>query len=82
MVCFDLPVQSKKERKQASQFRTDLLDIGYYMFQNSIYCRNCVSYDRMDKSVQMVRAIAPDTGSISIFFLQMFNGLSLFIFNN
>lgn len=29
MVMFDLPVQTKKDRKLASKFRNDLLDLGF-----------------------------------------------------
>lgn len=33
---FDLPVKTKRERKQATQFRSFLIKDGFYMIQFSI----------------------------------------------
>ena len=46
MVCFDLPVMTKKQRKVATQFRKSLLDDGYQMIQYSVYARPCVTFSR------------------------------------
>ena len=48
-VCFDLPVEEKEERRLATRFRKDLLNQGYFMLQNSIYIRSCVTYDRVEQ---------------------------------
>jgi CRISPR-associated protein Cas2 len=68
-VCFDLPVQEKWQVKEASRFRKKLLDLGYFMLQNSVYVRNCVSYEKTEQHTNNVRQIAPSTGSICIFYL-------------
>ena len=36
IVCFDLPVEEKEERRLAARFRKDLLDLGYFMLQRRI----------------------------------------------
>jgi CRISPR-associated protein Cas2 len=36
MVAFDLPVVEDEDRKKASRFRNDLLDMGFTMMQESI----------------------------------------------
>jgi CRISPR-associated protein Cas2 len=38
---FDLPTETRKERKIASSFRKKLLDDGFSMLQFSIYMRFC-----------------------------------------
>ena len=68
-VCFDLPVVEDEERKQANNFRKDLLKLGYFMLQNSIYVRSCVTYDRTEQYTKLIRKLAPDTGQINIFYL-------------
>ena len=48
MVFFDLPTDTKKERKAASLFRQNLLKDGFTMFQFSIYIRHCGSKENME----------------------------------
>src|SRR5690606_10848323 len=44
LVLFDLPTETRKERKAAGMFRKKLLDDGFQMFQFSIYLRFCASW--------------------------------------
>ena len=39
VVMFDLPVIEREERKAATAFRNDLLDMGFEMSQFSVYVR-------------------------------------------
>ena len=48
MVFFDLPTDTKKERKAAALFRQNLLKDGFTMFQFSIYIRHCGSKENME----------------------------------
>lgn len=41
MVIFDLPVQTKAQRRAATKFRNFLLDEGFSMSQFSVYMRFC-----------------------------------------
>ena len=41
IVFFDLPVKTKKERRNATQFRNFLIKDGFYMMQYSVYARVC-----------------------------------------
>ncbi|HCV80975.1 MAG TPA: CRISPR-associated endonuclease Cas2, partial [Zunongwangia profunda] len=43
LVFFDLPTETRSERKAATRFRKQLLDDGFGMFQFSIYSRFCAS---------------------------------------
>ena len=62
---FDLPVVEANERRLASRFRQDLLDVGYFMLQESVYVRNCVSYEKYQQHLSKVQALAPQRGSIT-----------------
>ena len=42
-VFFDLPVLTKQQRKQATQFRKALEKDGFTMMQFSVYVRHCPS---------------------------------------
>ena len=68
-VCFDLPVIEKEEQRQANAFRKALLNQGYFMLQNSIYVRSCVTYDKTDMHIRNLKLIAPSTGSVSAFYI-------------
>lgn len=68
-VCFDLAVIEKWQMKEANFFRKKLLDLGYMKFQNSIYVRSCVTYDRVESNIKNIQLLAPKTGNISIFYL-------------
>jgi CRISPR-associated protein Cas2 len=69
LVMFDLPVVEQLERRQASRFRAELMDLGYFMMQESIYARNCVSQEKYQQYLSDVRAIAPTQGLINAFFI-------------
>jgi len=66
LVFFDLPTETKKERKIYSNFRKKLLDDGYTMFQFSIYLRHCPSQENADVHIRRVKNILPEKGQIGI----------------
>jgi len=68
-VCFDLPVSEKPLMKKAAHFRKFLLKEGYFMLQNSVYVRNCVTYEKSKYYIAKIKEHAPLLGRISIFFL-------------
>jgi CRISPR-associated protein Cas2 len=67
MVFFDLPVLTKKQRKQAAKFRKDLIKGGFIMFQLSIYVRHCPSPENAEVHVRRVKSYIPDQGHVCIF---------------
>ena len=69
VVCFDLPVGDKDEVRQANKFRKSLLTLGYFMLQNSIYVRSCVTYDKTEQHIKNLKLIAPQTGTITAFYI-------------
>lgn len=66
MVFFDLPTETKKERKAASDFRRKLLVDGFTMFQFSIYLRHCASRENAEVHIKRVKDMLPSKGYVGI----------------
>lgn len=69
MVCFDLPVMTKAQRKTAANFRKKLLDDGYQMIQWSVYARPCVTFSRQQTHLRRLELMVPDEGSVRAIFI-------------
>jgi len=66
IVFFDLPVLTKQQRKQATQFRNFLLKDGYYMMQFSVYSRICNGVDAVQKHTRRLACNNPKEGSVRV----------------
>lgn len=66
LVFFDLPTDTKKERKAYADFRKKILKDGFTMFQFSIYMRHCASRENADVHIKRVKSFLPPTGDIGI----------------
>jgi CRISPR-associated protein Cas2 len=66
LVLFDLPTETKKERKQYAEFRKKLVKDGFTMFQFSIYLRHCPSRENADVHIKRVKASLPPAGQVGI----------------
>ncbi|MFN8265950.1 MAG: CRISPR-associated endonuclease Cas2 [Chitinophagaceae bacterium] len=65
-VFFDLPVETKKERKEAARFRKDLLKDGFNMMQFSVYSRHCASDESAGVHIKRTKEKVPEKGQVSI----------------
>lgn len=66
LVFFDLPVTTKKERKQAADFRKKIMADGFTMFQFSMYVRTCPTDENANVHIKRVKALLPEYGHIGI----------------
>ncbi len=66
LVFFDLPTDTKTERKRAAKFRKNLLEDGFVMFQYSIYMRHCPSVENADVHLRRVKAFLPEKGNVGM----------------
>ncbi|MEZ5008908.1 MAG: CRISPR-associated endonuclease Cas2 [Chitinophagales bacterium] len=66
LVFFDLPTNTKKERKAASVFRKKLIKDGFGMFQFSIYVRCCPSRENAVVHVKRTKLNLPPNGHVGI----------------
>jgi len=67
LVTFDLPVETKKQRKAAHDFRMYLLDIGFEMSQFSNYLRFCNGKEQFDSYVRKIESNLPARGDVFVF---------------
>jgi CRISPR-associated protein Cas2 len=66
LVFFDLPTETRKERKIAGAFRKKLLDDGFAMFQFSIYMRFCASRENAEVHTKRIKNCLPEHGKIGV----------------
>jgi len=66
LVLFDLPTETKKDRKNYTDFRKKILADGFQMFQFSMYIRHCSSRENADVHQKRVKSILPPKGHVGI----------------
>ena len=66
LVMYDLPMITKKEKQQYTEFRKSMLNSGFARFQFSMYLRHCSSREHADMHVDRVKKILPPQGHIGI----------------
>lgn len=66
LIMFDLPTETKLQRKAASEFRKYLVSDGFTMFQFSIYVKNCASRENTTVHVNRVKKNLPEEGKVCI----------------
>ena len=66
LVFFDLPTETKKEKKIYSDFRKKLVKDGFTMFQFSIYLRHCPSVENANVHIKRVKNFLPEKGHVGI----------------
>ena len=65
-VFFDLPTETKSDRKKYADFRKHLFHDGFTMFQFSIYLRHCPSRENADVHIKRVKSRLPKEGYVGI----------------
>ena len=64
IVMFDLPTETKEQRKAYSNFRKDLLSLGFSMLQYSVYMRFCENNDVLNKYIKRIESFSPKEGFV------------------
>ena len=85
LVFFDLPTNTKTDRKRATKFRKNLLDDGFTMFQFSIYMRFSASRENAEVHTKRVQKSLPEYGKVGVMqitdkqfgMMQLFHGQKL-----
>lgn len=79
-VFFDLPTETKKQRKAYATFRKNLQKDGFTMLQYSIYTRHCASRENAEVHIRRVKNFLPPEGEVIIFQLtdKQFGMIELF----
>ena len=66
LVHFDLPTDTKRDRKNYTIFRKKIMDDGFSMFQFSMYIRHCPSKENAEVHIKRVKSILPPKGHVGI----------------
>ncbi len=80
LVFFDLPTETKKDKKSYINFRNALIRDGFTMFQFSIYVRHCASQENADVHLKRIRNLLPDFGKVGLMCItdKQFSNIELF----
>jgi CRISPR-associated protein Cas2 len=66
-VHFDLPTETKADRKRYADFRKLLLKDGFAMIQYSMYARHCSSRENAEVHKKRVKNHLPEKGEVILF---------------
>lgn len=69
LLSFDLPRDTKEERKQASEYRNRLVELGFSMKQYSLYEREVQSNTTRNRLIEILKKEIPDSGLITLYLL-------------
>ena len=64
LVMFDLPVETAEQRRNYSKFRKGLLKNGFYMLQESVYCRMVLNQSAEKLLKEAVKKMKPPEGNV------------------
>lgn len=80
LVFFDMPTETKAQRKAYAGFRKKLLNDGFTMFQFSIYVRHCPSYENAEVHKKRVSYMITEWGDVGILTItdKQFSTMELF----
>lgn len=66
MVLFDLPVLTEKQRRDYREFRKYLLKAGFFMMQESVYCKLVQNMGVAEVVQESIRKNKPGEGLVQI----------------
>ena len=69
LLSFDLPRNTKEERKEATEYRKRLVELGFDMKQYSLYEREVESDTTKDHLIKILKIEVPDDGMITLYLL-------------
>jgi len=68
LVMFDLPVDTPEQRKAATDFRHDLLDLGFERCQYSVYLRFVEGREQATTTTRRVELVLPPGGKVYVLY--------------
>ena len=66
MVFFDLPVVEDEDRKEASKFRSNLMDMGFCMAQFSVYMKSISGKEAETRIQKQIKSFLPKKGKVYV----------------
>lgn len=83
LLMFDVPTKTKKEQKHATKFRNNLIKLGYFMMQFSVYMRICKGISSAKASINAVKMILPPCGNVRVLLIteKQFDAMEILLGN-
>ena len=66
LVFFDLPTETTAERREYRRFRKLLLDAGFLMLQESVYCKLLLNASAQNAMAEQIRKGRPKDGIVQL----------------
>ena len=84
IVFFDLPTKTSENRKNYRKFRKDLISNGFFMLQESVYCRMVINEAMSQSVLCKIEEFKPPSGMICVMTVteKQFAGISFIIGEN
>lgn len=81
LVFFDLPTESSENRRNYRKFRKNLITHGFFMLQESVYCRMLINAAAAQSMIGKIEEFKPPDGMICVLMIteKQFSGMSFII---
>ncbi len=66
MVFFDLPTKTAENRRNYRKFRKELIKNGFFMLQESVYCRMVLNQTAEKNAIAGIRKVKPPEGLVQV----------------
>lgn len=64
LIFFDLPTLTVSERRSYRKFRKMLINEGFIMMQESVYCKLVMNYNAVELCMNKIKKLSPSKGII------------------
>ena len=81
IVFFDLPTATSENRRNYRRFRKDLISNGFFMLQESVYCRMVINEAMAKSVVARIESFKPPQGMVCAMIIteKQFAGISFIV---
>ena len=81
MVLFDLPTATSENRRNYRKFRKNLIINGFFMLQESVYCRMVINEAMAKSVIARIESFKPPSGMICAMIVteKQFAGISFIV---
>ncbi len=66
MIMFDLPTETPEDRKAYRDFRKGIIKQGFFMMQESVYCKMVLNESAKNNTILAVKRIKPSKGLVQV----------------
>ncbi len=66
LVFFDLPTETSEDKRNYRRFRKTLMNNGFIMLQESVYCRMFITPSAEKSAMDVIRKNKPPSGTVQM----------------